>query len=434
MEHKILAPSVGESITEVRILKWAKSNGQAVKPGDVLIEIESDKATVEVAAEAAGALKIIRQEGDLVKVGELLGSIDDAQKGVASGAAPAATPSATPAATPSAAPRSNATPSAAQSFQAAASGRPAAAAPSFVNDTQSPSVKRLTEENQLNPTQIAATGKDGRLTKGDVLTHLASPPPAVVVASPTPQSGAPTAQRSHDRPGDRRVPMSRIRARIAERLVQAQHTAAILSTFNEVDMTAVMEIRAKHKESFKSKHGVALSFMSFFTRAVTESLKAQPTVNASIDAGDMLYHDYFDIGIAVGTDRGLVVPVLRGADKLSFVEIEKGIADLAVRARDGKLSVQEMSGGTFTISNGGVYGSLLSTPILNPPQSGILGMHKIQERPVAIEGKVVVRPMMYLALSYDHRLIDGKEAVTFLVSVKDKLEKPESLGLEFTRG
>lgn len=409
MEHKLVAPSPGESITEVRILKWNKADGQAVKTGEIVVEIESDKATLEVVAETNGALKIGKKEGELVKVGEVIGFVDDAAAGTAS--------------TAKAAPASMAVPTPTAPSSATAS-------TSISHASLSPSVRRLTEENDVNPTQVAGTGKDGRLTKGDVLSHLErGASPAAPATSATPAT--PAAPKTPDRPGDRRVPMTRLRARIAERLVQAQHTAAILTTFNEVDMGPVMDLRAKHKEAFKAKNGVALSFMSFFTRAVTKALQQIPAVNASIDGNDVIYHDYYDVGIAVGTDRGLVVPVLRGTEKMSFLDIEKGINALAVKARDGKLSIQDMSGGTFTISNGGTYGSLMSTPILNPPQSAILGMHKIQERPMAVNGKVEIRPMMYLAVSYDHRLIDGKEAVTFLVHIKEALEKPESLGLDF---
>jgi 2-oxoglutarate dehydrogenase E2 component (dihydrolipoamide succinyltransferase) len=288
----------------------------------------------------------------------------------------------------------------------------------------SPAVRKAVVEANVNPAQIQGTGKDGRILKGDVMAFIASGG----------AKSAPTASRLptvNDKPGDRRVPMPSIRKRIAERLVFAQHTAAILTTFNEVDMKPVQDVRAKHKDAFEKKYGVKLSFMSFFTRACTLALKELPAVNASIDGTDIVYHDYADIGVAVGTERGLVVPVVRGADKLDFAGIEKGIGELALKARNNKLSIADMSGGTFTISNGGTYGSLLSTPILNPPQSGILGMHKIMDRPVAINGKVEIRPMMYLALSYDHRIIDGKEAVTFLVRVKDLLENPEKLGLDF---
>jgi 2-oxoglutarate dehydrogenase E2 component (dihydrolipoamide succinyltransferase) len=285
----------------------------------------------------------------------------------------------------------------------------------------------------VDMSKVAGTGKEGRVTKGDLLGASSAAQATAAVSAPARPSAPATASAPSlpTREGDRRVPMTHLRARIAERLVQAQHTAAILTTFNEADMGPIMKLRNQHKDAFKAKHGVALSFMSFFARASVEALKVTPEVNASIDGRDIVYHDYYDIGIAVGTPRGLVVPVVRDAGSMGFVELEKKIAELAVKGRDGKLSIADMSGGTFTISNGGVYGSLLSTPILNPPQSGILGMHKIQERPMAVNGKVEILPMMYLALSYDHRLIDGKGAVTFLVTLKDFLEHPEKLGLEF---
>lgn len=398
MKHNVVAPSVGESVTEVGLLKWHKQNGQAVKVGDVLLEIESDKATVEIVAEHAGALSIGKQAGERFPVGTTLGFIDDSQTGTVMASAPAAV----------------AAPKAAAS---AALGAPVA--PAMTGMPLSPAVRRVVAETGVDPNGLAGTGRGGRLTKGDVLFPQTQAPAA---RAPQPVSKTP------DREGDRRVPMSMLRSRIAERLVEAQHTAAILTTFNEADMSAIMAIRAKQKDAFKAQHGVGLGFMSFFTKAAIASLKLVPEVNASIDGRDTIYHDYYDVGIAVGSDRGLVVPVVRGADQLSFSGLEKKIAELGARAKDGKLSIAELTGGTFTISNGGVYGSLLSTPILNPPQSGILGMHKIQERPVAINGKVEIRPMMYLALSYDHRLIDGKGAVTFLVTLKEHLENPEKLG------
>jgi len=295
----------------------------------------------------------------------------------------------------------------------------------------SPSVRRAAASTGVNPSAVAGTGKDGRVTKGDVLSAAASGAQAAGTPSyapPAPMVKTPTIQ---DKAGDRRVPMSMLRSKIAERLVMAQHTAAILTTFNEVDMTAIMKLRSEHKDAFKAKHGVNLSFMSFFAKASIEALKQIPEVNASIDGKDIVYHDYYDVGIAVGTERGLVVPVVRNADQLSFVDFEKKIAEFAVKGRDGKLSMADLTGGTFTISNGGTYGSLMSTPILNPPQSGILGMHKIMDRPIAVNGKVEIRPMMYLALSYDHRIVDGKGAVTWLVALKDHLENPEKLGLNF---
>jgi 2-oxoglutarate dehydrogenase E2 component (dihydrolipoamide succinyltransferase) len=420
MEHQVVAPQVGESITEVTILRWAKADGEAVKPGEVLLEIETDKATVEVAAETSGALKVLRPAGETVKVGEVLGFVDDAKSGSAGAAKPAAPVASAPiASTP-------VTAAASPSYSGAAAGG------GLAFETAGPAVRKMAQENNLDLNAIPGTGKNGRVTKGDVLAHQeggarpatsapSAPAPAVPVSAPA----------RTDKAGDRRVPMSRLRVRIAERLVESQHTAAILTTFNEVDMSPVMAIRNKHKDAFKAKFGATLSFMSFFTRAVTLALQQIPVVNATIDGKEIVYHDYCDVGIAVGTERGLVVPVIRSAEKMSFLEIEKKMAELALKAREGKLSIPEMTGGTFTISNGGTYGSLLSTPILNPPQSGILGMHKIQERAVVVNGKVEARPMMYLALSYDHRLIDGKEAVTFLVVLRDLLENPEKLGMEF---
>jgi len=404
MKHNILAPLIGESITEVSILKWNKKNGEAVKAGEQILEIESDKATVEIVAEKSGVLNIIKQGGERVQVKSVIGTIDDEGTATASASTAATTPP------PVSSISKPSTP-------------PLTSAPTTIpSEGLSPAVRKAVVENNVNPAQVKGTGKDGRLTKGDVFAFLAAGGTAQVSAQ-TP--------KHQDKPGDRRVPMPMIRQRIAERLVYAQHTAAILTTFNEVDMKPIMDVRAQHKDAFEKKYGTKLSFMSFFTRACTLALKQLPAVNASIEGKDFMYHDYCDIGVAVGTDRGLVVPVVRGAEKLSFDGIEKGINELALKARNGKLSIGDMSGGTFTISNGGTYGSLLSTPILNPPQSGILGMHKIMDRAVVINGKIEARPMMYLALSYDHRIIDGKEAVTFLVTIKDLLENPTKLGLDF---
>ncbi|MGZ3688300.1 MAG: 2-oxoglutarate dehydrogenase complex dihydrolipoyllysine-residue succinyltransferase, partial [Bdellovibrionota bacterium] len=380
---------------------------QAVKNGEIIAEIESDKATVEIAAEASGALTILKPPGERIPVGSLIAQIDDAVAGTAGAAKPAAA----------------AAPVAAAKMAASA---PSGGAP------LSPAVRRVVTENNLDAGAIAGTGRAGRLTKGDALRASLEPaarPVAAATAAPAPRTAAPAPLVLRE--GDRRVPMSMLRQKIAERLVQAQHTAAILTTFNEADMTAINKLRTEHKEKFKAKHGVSLGFMSFFTRAAIEALKILPEVNASTDGRDVIYHDYYDVGIAVGTERGLVVPVIRGAEKLGFVEIEKTIADFGARGKIGKLTIAELTGGTVTISNGGVYGSLLSTPILNPPQSAILGMHKIQDRPIAVDGKIEIRPMMYLALSYDHRLIDGKGAVTFLVTMKDFLEHPEKLKLEY---
>ena len=406
MKHEILAPMVGESITEVSILKWTKPSGAQVKSGETLLEIESDKATVEIVAEQTGTLTILKADGERVNVKSVIGSIDDAVQGTVSATMPKAPPP----------------PPMGQS-KVLTPPPPPPSPPS--TEGLSPAVRKAVVENNINPNQVSGTGKDGRLTKGDVMSFIASGDARDI---PT-QSQLP---QKTEKPGDRRVPMPLIRKRIAERLVFAQHTAAILTTFNEVDMKAVQEVRSQYKDSFEKSHGVKLSFMSFFTRACTLALKQIPAVNAAIDGSDFIYHDYADIGVAVGTERGLVVPVIRGADKMTFVEIEKAIGEVALKARNGKLSIADMSGGTFTISNGGTYGSLLSTPILNPPQSGILGMHKIMDRPVVIQGKIEVRPMMYLALSYDHRIIDGKEAVTFLIAIKELLENPIKLGLDFS--
>ena len=408
MNREIKAPSVGESITEVRIGKWTRQDGESVRAGDVILEIESDKASVEVISEFTGALHIGRQAGDTVKIGEILGIIEEGAAGTAAAGAPKAASAAK-------APESPGTPGSSGST---------GALQSVDGTSMSPAVRKAVVEGGLNVAQIAGTGKDGRVTKGDVLTFKEG---GAKPAAPTPPPQAVTSTDGRER----RVPMTLLRQKIAERLVQAQHTAAILTTFNECDMTEVNAVRAKQKDAFKAKHGVGLSFMSFFTRAVVEALKQVPAVNAMIDGKDVIYRDYFDIGVAVGTERGLVVPVLRDVGKMGFVDIEKAIGAVALRARDGKLSIKEMTGGTFTISNGGTYGSLLSTPILNPPQSGILGMHKIQDRPMAVNGQVLIRPMMYLALSYDHRMIDGKEAVTFLIKVKEGIEQPQKLGLDF---
>jgi len=417
MKYNVVAPSVGESITEVSILKWAKPNGSAVKTGELLLEIESDKATVEIVAEQSGVLTQLKPVGERIPIGEVIGMIDDSATASASastGAMPAGAPAKTPSlqATPPAAPHSP---------------RAAFAAGGTEVATPGPAARKMAAEMGVSPGQVTGTGKDGRVTKGDLGSYTnggSSPVPAAPIAARAPQSQI-------LREGDRRVPMSNLRARIAERLVQAQHTAAILTTFNECDMSAVLKIRNEKKEDFKAKYGVSLGFMTFFARASVEALKLVPEVNASLDGRDVIYHDYVDVGIAVGTERGLVVPVVRNADKMSFVDIEKRIAELAIKGRDGKLSITDLSGGTFTISNGGVYGSLMSTPILNPPQSAILGMHKTLERPIALNGKVEIRPMMYLALSYDHRLIDGKGAVTFLVHVRDFIENPDKLKLDF---
>jgi len=416
MTANIVVPALGESVTEATVAKWMKSVGDPIKVDEPLLELETDKVTLEVFAPAAGTLSEIRVDaGSTVEVGAVLGVIGDGA------AAPAPKPAAKE-----------------------ASGAPVkeASKPAAAVEPLAPAVRKLIEENKLDPTDIAASGKDGRLTKGDVLAFLeargkttiapvAPTAPAPTPAAPpaAPPAPAPAVVRPAG-PREERVRMTRLRKRIAERLKQAQNTAAMLTTFNEVDMTNVMVLRNLHKDAFEKKHGVKLGFMSFFVKACIVALKEIPAVNGEIDGEDIVYKNHYDIGVAVGTEQGLVVPVVRDADQLNFAAIEAKITELGRKARDGKLTIEELTGGTFTISNGGVYGSLLSTPILNPPQSGILGMHKIQPRPVAIGDKVEVRPMMYLALSYDHRIIDGREAVTFLVRVKECIEDPQRILLD----
>jgi 2-oxoglutarate dehydrogenase E2 component (dihydrolipoamide succinyltransferase) len=404
MIHEIVAPTVGESISEVRILAWSKKNGEYVKNGETVAEIESDKATVEVIAESNGTLKILEQAGEMIPVGKTIAQIDDTGAATASSAPAVTAASKTPAA---------------NTVQAAPSAKGL--------EDQSPAVRKILAESGSDPAAINGTGKGGRITKGDALEHVASPRAKTIGRATDSEI------KAKDQVGDRRVPMSLLRLKIAERLKQAQNTAAMLTTFNEVDLSKVVELRKQYKDKFKTKYGVGLGYMSFFTRAATLALKEFEAVNASIDGSDVIYHDYVHIGIAVGTDRGLVVPVLRNAEKMSFAQIEQAIVDAATKAKAGKLGIADMSGGTFTITNGGTYGSMLSTPILNPPQSAILGMHNIQDRAVVIDGKIEVRPMMYLAVSYDHRIIDGKEAVSFLVAIKKRLENPEELGLEFKK-
>ncbi|MGE5148348.1 MAG: 2-oxoglutarate dehydrogenase complex dihydrolipoyllysine-residue succinyltransferase [Candidatus Eiseniibacteriota bacterium] len=415
MALEIVVPTLGESVTEATVAKWFKAVGDAVAADEPLVELETDKVTLEVNAAAAGTLSEIRaKEGSEVEVGAILGMIAE---GAAAAAAPTeAKTDGKQAAAPGPAPK-----------PAAPAPAPAATpAPAAAEAPLAPSVRRLVTENAIDPSTVPATGKDGRLTKGDVLAHLEKPAP---VAKPAPAAKAPSAPRPT---GEReeRVRMTRLRRRIAERLKEAQNTAAILTTFNEVDMSAVMALRSRLKDPFEKKHGVKLGFMSFFVKACLVALKELPAVNAEIDGEDIVYRNYYDIGVAVGTEQGLVVPVVRDADQMGFAEIEAKINELGAKARDGKLTIEDLTGGTFTISNGGVYGSLMSTPILNPPQSGILGMHKIQPRPMAIGDKVEIRPMMYLALSYDHRIVDGREAVTFLVRVKECIEDPQRMLLE----
>ncbi len=400
MAIEIQVPQLGESISEATVARWMKAPGDAVEADEPLVELETDKVTVEVPAPQSGVLEaILAGEGEEVEVGAVLCRM-------AAGAAPA---------------RAVAAPEAKASAPASAG----ADAPPV-----SPAVRKLLADNALSPDAVDGTGKGGRITKADVLDHLKSPeaaPPAP--AAPAPRAAPPRPPRT-DHPREERVRMSRLRRRVAERLKDAQNTAAMLTTFNEADMSGVVALRRRYREAFEKRHGVRLGFMSFFVKACIGALKEIPAVNAEIDGDDIIYKNHYDIGVAVGTAQGLVVPVLKDADAMSFAEVERSIADLGTRARDGKLSMEDLTGGTFTISNGGVYGSLMSAPILNPPQSGILGMHKIEDRPVAVDGKVEIRPMMYLALSYDHRIIDGSESVTFLVRVKEAIENPERLLLD----
>jgi len=410
MATEIKVPALGESVTEATVAKWLKKLGEPVAVDDPVVELETDKVTLEVNATAAGVLSEIRvPEGANVNVGGVLGTIDGAGKVAA---APAAAPKPVPAAPPK--PAAALTPAAASKAEAAAGA---------ALDRSGPAARKLAAESGLAPEQIAATGKDGRVTKADVMTALERGAP-----QPAPSAPAPAARPPREiGPREERVRMTRLRKRIAQRLKEAQNTAAMLTTFNEADMTAVMGLRERYRDSFEKKHGVRLGFMSFFVKACIVALKELPAVNAEIDGDDIIYKNHYDIGVAVGTEQGLVVPVLRDADQMSFAEIEKKIGELGRKARDGKLTIEDLSGGTFTISNGGIYGSLMSTPILNPPQSAILGMHKIQKRPVVLGDKIEARPMMYLALSYDHRLVDGREAVSFLVRVKEGIEEPERL-------
>ncbi|MGY3236738.1 2-oxoglutarate dehydrogenase E2 component (dihydrolipoamide succinyltransferase) [Bradyrhizobium sp. USDA 4472] len=407
---EIRVPTLGESVTEATIGRWFKKAGDAVAVDEPLVELETDKVTIEVPAPSAGTLsEIIAADGTTVAVGALLGQITEG----AAGAKPAAAPAKPAAAAP-----------------APAAAAPAAKAPP-ADAPLAPSVRKLSAETGVDASTVPGSGKDGRVTKGDMLAAIER---AASAPTPVNQPAAAVQVRSaspaDDAAREERVKMTRLRQTIARRLKDVQNTAAMLTTFNEVDMTNVMALRAHYKDAFEKKHGSKLGFMGFFTKAVVQALKDIPAVNAEIDGTDLIYKNYYHIGVAVGTDKGLVVPVVRDCDHKSIADIEKGIADFGRRARDGQLKIDEMQGGTFTITNGGIYGSLMSTPILNAPQSGILGMHKIQDRPMVVGGKIEVRPMMYLALSYDHRVIDGKEAVTFLVRVKESLEDPARLVLD----
>ncbi len=417
MTIEVRVPQLPESVADATLVSWHKKPGDAVARDENLVDLETDKVVLEVPAPTAGVLKEIKlKDGTTVTSGQVLAIIEE---GTAASAGAAATPSA-------------------RTDTAAAKAGTAAAKVDTASAKLSPAAKRVVEENRVDPKAVTGSGRDGRVSKSDVVNYLAgkdaspAPVPASSPAAPARTPAAPAAgagQQARGARTDQRVPMTRLRARIAERMVQAQSTQALLTSFNEVDLKPVNELRARYKDAFEKQHGVKLGFMSFFAKACVEALKRFPSVNASVEGNDIIYHEYFDIGVAVSTDRGLIVPVLRDADAQSFADIEKSIANFAARARAGTITMEELTGGTFTITNGGVFGSLLSTPIVNAPQSAILGMHKIQDRPVAIDGQVVVRPMMYIALTYDHRLIDGREAVQFLVTVKQCLEDPARMVL-----
>lgn len=399
MTAEIIVPDLGESVTEATVAKWFKKEGDAVAADEQLVELETDKVTLEVNAPAGGALKQIKvKEGDTVEIGTILGLIDESAKGNVSNDNKPEKPEQKPQETKKA--------DLPEKKTDAGSDKPL-----------SPAVRKLVSENDLDPSKIEGSGKDGRLTKGDVLEKLESKGGEAQAPAP----------RESSEPREERVKMTKLRQVIARRLKESQNTAAILTTFNEVDMTNILALRNEYKEAFEKKHGIKLGFMSFFVKAAVAALKEIPEVNAEIDGDEIVYKNHYDVGVAVGTENGLVVPVVRDADQKSFAEIEADIANLAKKARNGVLSMKEMSGGTFTVSNGGVYGSLMATPIINPPQSGILGMHKTEQRPVVVNGEIVVRPMMYVALSYDHRIIDGRESVTFLVRVKEAIEDPRRL-------
>ncbi|HRP27848.1 MAG TPA: 2-oxoglutarate dehydrogenase complex dihydrolipoyllysine-residue succinyltransferase [Burkholderiaceae bacterium] len=417
---EVKVPELSESVAEATLLAWKKQPGQAVEMDEILIEIETDKVVLEVPAPVAGVLaKIVKNDGEQCVALEVIATIDT--EGVASSAAAPAAAAPSPASAPA---------------PAAAPAAPAAAGSGAMSGVAMPAAAKLMADNKLAAGSVAGSGKDGRVTKGDVLGAVASgakappaaaaPAPARPPAAPLPAVAAPIAADLGDRP-EQRVPMSRLRARVAERLLQSQSSNAILTTFNEVNMAPVMEMRKRFQERFEKEHGVKIGFMSFFVKAAVAALKKYPVINASVDGTDIVYHGYFDIGIAVGSPRGLVVPILRNADQMSFADIEKKIAEFGAKARDGKLSLDDLTGGTFSISNGGVFGSMLSTPIINPPQSAILGVHATKERAVVENGQIVIRPMNYLAMSYDHRIIDGREAVLGLVAMKEALEDPARL-------
>jgi 2-oxoglutarate dehydrogenase E2 component (dihydrolipoamide succinyltransferase) len=424
----IMTPALGESVTEATVARWTKKAGEAVRKDEILVELETDKVSLEVAAPSDGVLESIAfDEGATVEPGAILGRISAGGAAAAStGGQKSVTPTAAPSSSPPPVPAGELQPETTPGKAPPTSSPVPDMAPSAKAKSEAvlaPSAQRIATENNLEPSAISGTGKDGRVTKGDALAALEARAKAPV------QAPAPSAPRAiHER--EERVRMTRLRQTIARRLKEAQNAAAMLTTFNEVDMTNVMALRNQYKDVFEKKHGVKLGFMSFFVRACVYGLKQVPEVNAEIDGQDLIYKNHYDISVAVGTERGLVTPVVRDVDAMSLAEIEKEIGALGKKARDGQLALEDLQGGTFTISNGGVYGSLMSTPILNAPQSGILGMHKIQERPMVVNGQIVARPMMYLALSYDHRIVDGKGAVTFLVHVKEAIEDPQRLLLD----
>ena len=424
MTTEVRVPQLPESVADATLVSWHKKPGDAVVRDENLVDLETDKVVLEVPAPVAGVLKEIKlTDGTTVTSGQLLAIIEEGAAAIPGASAPAIL---------------TASSGATAAAQDSVAKEPAA---SQAGGKLSPAAKRVAEENKVDPKSVAGSGRDGRVSKSDVVNHLSakeSAAPAVARPSGPPMAPGPAAKApaqfvppasTRGARAEQRVPMTRLRARIAERMVQAQATQALLTSFNEVDLKAVNELRGRYKDQFEKQYGVKLGFMSFFTKACVEALKKFPAVNASVDGNDIVYHEYFDVGVAVSTDRGLIVPVLRDADQLSFADIEKSIGNFAARARSGTITIEELTGGTFTITNGGVFGSLLSTPIVNSPQSAILGMHKIQERPVVVDGQIVVRPMMYIALTYDHRIIDGREAVQFLVTVKQCLEDPARMVL-----
>jgi 2-oxoglutarate dehydrogenase E2 component (dihydrolipoamide succinyltransferase) len=412
MSTEIKAPVFPESVAEGTIATWHKQPGEACSRDELIVDIETDKVVLEVVAPADGVIEeAIKGEGDTVESGEVIGKF---KEGAAGESKPASADSGSSAEAKAPAKEESADSSGSASGEA----------------ILSPAARKLAEENDVDPNSVKGTGKDGRVTKEDVQNHVDAGKSSGAASTAAPAGDMPEVNVQQGERPEKRVPMTRLRASIAKRLVNAQQTAAMLTTFNEVNMGPVMELRKQYKESFEKRHGIKLGFMSFFAKAATEALKRFPAVNASIDGNDMVYHGYQDIGVAVSTDRGLVVPVVRDVDGLGLADIEKKIVEYGTKAKDGKLGIEDMTGGTFTITNGGIFGSLISTPILNPPQTAILGMHKIQERPMAVNGQVVIQPMMYLALSYDHRMIDGKEAVQFLVAIKEMLEDPARILLD----